>query len=163
MRKDIGVVNWLGLYTQIQREIMRFLKVWQQTVFGPLMTALLFLFVFSVAIGKARPEIFGMPFSHFLAPGIIMMMILQNAFANTSSSIVSGKIHGNIADLLLSPLNAVELTTGYIVGGLARGCMIAFIGFTIISLFLEIPYHSIYAIFYFSVMGSLFMLSLIHI
>ena len=157
MRKDIGMVNWLGLYTQIQREIMRFLKVWQQTVFGPLMTALLFLFVFSVAIGKARPEIFGMPFSHFLAPGIIMMMILQNAFANTSSSIVSGKIHGNIADLLLSPLNAVELTTGYIVGGLARGCMIAFIGFTIISLFLEIPYHSIYAIFYFSVMGSLFM------
>ena len=101
MQKDIGAINWLGLYTQIQREIMRFIKVWQQTVFGPLMTALLFLFVFSVAIGKARPEIFGMPFSHFLAPGIIMMMILQNAFANTSSSIISGKIHGNIADLSL--------------------------------------------------------------
>ena len=86
-----------------------------------------------------------------------MMMILQNAFANTSSSIISGKIHGNIADLLLSPLNAVELTTGYIIGGLARGCIIAFIGFTIISLFLEIPFQSIYAIFYFSIMGSLFM------
>ena len=95
MRKDIGMVNWLGLYTQIQREIMRFLKVWQQTVFGPLMTALLFRFVFSVAIGKANLKYLVCLFT-LLAPGIIMMMILQNAFANTSSSIVSGKIHGNI-------------------------------------------------------------------
>ena len=110
--RKIGLVNWLGLLTLIQREVRRFLKVWQQTVFGPLMTALLFLFVFSVAIGKTRPEIHGMAFSHFLAPGIIMMMILQNAFANTSSSIVSGKIQGNIVDLLLPPLNALEITTG---------------------------------------------------
>ena len=156
-RKEIGLVNWLGLYTQIQREIRRFLKVWQQTVFGPLMTALLFLFVFSVAIGKARPEIFGMPFSHFLAPGIIMMMILQNAFANTSSSIVSGKIQGNIVDLLLPPMNAVELTIGYVAGGVVRGCLIALIGFSIITLFLKIDFYSIFMILYYSLMGSLFM------
>ena len=155
--RKIGLVNWLGLLTLIQREVRRFLKVWQQTVFGPLMTALLFLFVFSVAIGKTRPEIHGMAFSHFLAPGIIMMMILQNAFANTSSSIVSGKIQGNIVDLLLPPLNALEITTGYVVGGVARGGIIAIIGFAIITVFLDISFHSLLAIFYYSIMGSFFM------
>tara|TARA_Y100000590_G_scaffold364139_1_gene422296 strand:- start:52895 stop:53701 length:807 start_codon:yes stop_codon:yes gene_type:complete len=155
--RKIGLVNWLGLKTLILREIRRFLKVWQQTVFGPLMTALLFLFVFSVAIGKARPEIEGMPFSHFLAPGIIMMMILQNAFANTSSSIVSGKIQGNIVDLLMPPLNTVEITTGYVVGGVARGSIIAIIGFVIISFFLRIDIHSFSVMIYYAIMGSLFM------
>lgn len=155
--RKIGRVNWLGLLTLIQREIGRFLKVWQQTVFGPLMTSLLFLFVFSVAIGKARPEIYGMEFSHFLAPGIIMMMILQNSFANTSSSIVSGKVHGIIIDLLLPPLNALEITTGYVVGGLARGLIIATIGFSIITIFLDISFHSLAAVLYYSIMGSLFM------
>ena len=150
--RKIGLVNWLGLKTLILREIRRFLKVWQQTVFGPLMTALLFLFVFSVAIGKARPEIEGMPFSHFLAPGIIMMMILQNAFANTSSSIVSGKIQGNIVDLLMPPLNAVEITTGYIIWGVARGSIIAIIGFIIISIFLMIDIHSFVVIIYYATM-----------
>ena len=86
-----------------------------------------------------------------------MMMILQNSFANTSSSIVSGKVHGIIIDLLLPPLNALEITTGYVVGGLARGLIIATIGFSIITLFLDISFHSLTAVLYYSIMGSLFM------
>jgi ABC-2 type transport system permease protein len=128
-KADLGVrrfghVNWLGLATLMEREVRRFLVVWTQTLAGPLVTAALFFGIFALAIGPSRGEIMGVPFVHFLAPGILMMTIVQNAFANTSSSIVISKVQGNIVDTLMPPLSPLELVLGFMAGGIARGLFV---------------------------------------
>ena len=122
--RRFGRVNWLGLRALAWREVMRFLVVWSQTLAAPLVTAGLFLAVFALAIGPQRGEVLGVPFLHFLAPGILMMTVIQNSFANTSSSVVISKVQGNIVDTLMPPLSAGELVAGYVAGGLARGLLV---------------------------------------
>jgi len=116
--------NWIGLWTLYAREVRRFTKVYTQTVVAPVVTTLLFLAVFALALGQGRPAVHGVPFMEFLAPGLIMMAILQNAFANTSSSIVISKVQGNIVDTLMPPLSAHELTFGIAMGGATRGVVV---------------------------------------
>lgn len=123
--RRFGRVNWLGLYTLALREVMRFVSVWTQTLLAPLVTAALFLLIFSIAIGPNRGEVLGVSFTAFIAPGILMMTVIQNAFANTSSSIVISKVQGNIVDTLMPPLSAGELVIGYLAGGLVRGLAVA--------------------------------------
>ena len=117
----MGRVNWRGLWVLCGRETQRFLKISQQTVAGPMVTTLLFLAVFALALGGTFREVGGRPFLEFLAPGLIVMSVMQNAFANSSSSLLSAKMTGNIVDLLMPPLAPGELLAGFIVGGLARG------------------------------------------
>lgn len=124
-QRRFGRVNWLGLATLARREVMRFLAVWSQTLMAPLITAGLFLAVFALAIGPARGDVMGVPFLQFLAPGILMMTVIQNAFANTSSSIVIAKVQGNIVDTLMPPLSGAELVAGYLAGAVARGIVVA--------------------------------------
>ena len=123
--RRFGRVNWIGLYTLCRRETMRFMSVWQQTIFAPLMTAALFVVVFALALGKGRGEVMGLSYLAFLGPGILMMSVIQNAFANCSSSIISAKMQGNIVDTLMPPLSAGEILTGYLVGALVRSLMVA--------------------------------------
>ncbi|MCV2882938.1 ABC transporter permease [Actibacterium sp. XHP0104] len=123
--RRFGSVNWLGLYTLARREVRRFMAVWNQTVAAPLVTAGLFMTVFALAIGPSRGPVMGVPFVQFLAPGILMMTVIQNAFANTSSSIVSAKVQGNIVDTLMPPLSPLELVLGYTAGGVVRGGLVA--------------------------------------
>ena len=124
-QRRFGRVNWLGLRTLVEREVRRFLNVWTQTVAAPVATSILFMTVFTVAFGARRGEVQGLPFEQFLAPGILMMVVIQNAFANTSSSIMISKIQGNIVDTLMPPLSAGEILTGYITGGVVRGLVCA--------------------------------------
>lgn len=123
--RRFGHVNWLGLLTLIEREVRRFTTVWTQTLLAPLVTSGLFLTIFALAIGARRSDVMGVPFIEFLAPGILTMTVIQNAFANTSSSIVIAKVQGNIVDSLMPPLSAAELVIGYVIGGLARGVIVA--------------------------------------
>lgn len=123
--RRFGRVNWLGMATLAEREVRRFLAVWSQTLMAPLITAGLFLAIFSLAIGPSRGDVMGVPFVQFLAPGILMMTVIQNAFANTSSSIVIAKVQGNIVDTLMPPLSAFELVAGYLAGGVGRGLFVA--------------------------------------
>lgn len=123
--RRFGRVNWLGLYTLARREIMRFMNVWQQTIFAPLMTAGLFVVVFALALGRDRGEVMGLPYMAFLGPGILMMTVIQNAFANTSSSMISAKMQGNIVDTLMPPLSASEILAGYMAGALVRSLIVA--------------------------------------
>lgn len=123
--RRFGRVNWLGLTMLGRREVRRFLAVWQQTILAPLMTAGLFLTVFALAFGQGRSDVMGVPFLNFLAPGILMMTVIQNAFANTSSSIVIAKVQGNIVDTLMPPLAAWEILAGYLIGSLVRALMVA--------------------------------------
>jgi ABC-2 type transport system permease protein len=123
--RRFGRVNWLGLWTLYMREVMRFAKVWGQTLLAPLATAALFVAVFHFALASRRGEIMGIAFEQFLAPGIVMMAVIQNAFANTSSSLVISKVQGNIVDTLMPPLSPAEMLTGYAFGGASRGVAVA--------------------------------------
>ncbi len=123
--RRFGRWNRVGLATLIEREVRRFTAVWTQTLLAPLVTAGLFLAVFALAIGPVRGEVMGVPFIEFLAPGLLMMTVIQNAFANTSSSLMISKVQGNIVDTLMPPLSPAELVIGYIAGGIARGVLVA--------------------------------------
>lgn len=123
--RRFGRVNWLGLWTLCLREIQRFLSVWTQTLLAPLVTAGLFILIFSIAIGPRRGDVMGVDFTTFIAPGILMMTVIQNCFANASSSIIVSKVQGNIVDTLMPPLSAAELVIGYLVGAVARGICVA--------------------------------------
>ncbi|OCX64690.1 multidrug ABC transporter permease [Thioclava sp. SK-1] len=123
--RRFGRVNWLGLASLCWRENRRFLSVWQQTVLAPLITAGLFLVVFALAFGQGRADIMGVPFLNFLAPGILMMTVIQNAFANTSSSLVVAKVQGNIVDTLMPPLAPWELVVGYLAGAIGRSLIVS--------------------------------------
>ncbi len=135
-RRRFGSRNWRGTATLAERETRRFLNVWSQTLAAPLITAGLFLLIFSIAIGPSRPDVMGVPFLQFLAPGILMMTVIQNAFANTSSSLVVAKVQGNIVDTLMPPLSAGELVAGYVAGGVARGAVVAAVMALVAALFL---------------------------
>ncbi|THD76964.1 multidrug ABC transporter permease [Thalassobius vesicularis] len=145
--RRFGRVNWLGLYTLMRREVLRFVVVWSQTLLAPLATAALFLMIFTIAIGTQRGEVMGVPFTHFIAPGIMMMTVIQNAFANTTSSIVISKVQGNIVDTLMPPLSPAELILGYLAGGVARGLLVALAIAAGMYLFLDIKVaHPIWAL-----------------
>ena len=124
--RTIGAMNWLGLYTLYARESRRFMKVWTQTLAAPAVTTILFMVIFSLALGGNGRMIADMPYARFLAPGLIVMAMLQNAFANTSSSILISKVQGNIVDTLMPPLSASELTIGFVLGGVTRGILVGF-------------------------------------
>ncbi|MDQ1901166.1 ABC transporter permease [Paracoccus sp. WLY502] len=125
--RRFGRFNWLGLRTLATREVMRFMAVWQQTIFAPLMTAALFVLIFALAMGQGRGQVMGLPYLVFLGPGILMMTVIQNAFANTSSSITSAKVQGNIVDTLMPPLSAGELLVGYLAGSAARAGLVGLV------------------------------------
>jgi ABC-2 type transport system permease protein len=155
--RRFGRINWLGMKTLYSKEVWRFFKVYMQTLVAPVATAGLFMAVFTFALASRRGEIDGMPFVEFLAPGIVMMAVIQNAFANSSSSIVSGKVQGNIIDVLMPPLSPGELTTAYALGGATRGLCVA-----ALALFLIFPFiglgvvNPIWALF-FAVVGAIIM------
>ena len=117
---SIGVVNWVGLWTLYSREVLRFTKIALQTLVAPMITSVLFLMVFSVAVGDASFA-GNVDFTNFLIPGLVMMSVLQNAFANTSTSLVVSKVQGNIVDLLMPPLGPGELLVGLALAGMTRG------------------------------------------
>lgn len=153
--RRFGRVNWLGLRTLAGREISRFMTVWTQTLLAPMVTAALFLVIFTIAIGPRRGDVMGVSFLWFLAPGILTMTVIQNAFANTSSSIVISKVQGNIVDTLMPPLSGLEILLGYLAGAVARGVFVA-IGLGVgIAIFLGLwPSHPLIALG-FVVLGAL--------
>jgi ABC-2 type transport system permease protein len=120
-------LNLIGLWTLYLKEVRRFLKVPGQTLAAPVVTTLMFLLIFTLALGRSGRVIEGLPFLEFLAPGLVMMAVIQNAFANTSSSILIGKIQGNIVDVLMPPLRTAELMFGIVAGGVSRGLLVAIV------------------------------------
>jgi ABC-2 type transport system permease protein len=122
-------INRVGLMALYMKEVRRFLKVQTQTIWAPAFTTLLFLVIFTVALGREGREVLGVPFASFVAPGLIVMAMMQNAFANSSFSLLSGKMQGTIIDLLMPPLSPGELMTGILAAAITRavavGCTVA--------------------------------------
>jgi ABC-2 type transport system permease protein len=123
--KRFGTINWLGLFTLVLRERKRFSSVWTQTLLAPIVTSILFLSIFSLVLSSRKVGFEAHSYTIFMAPGILMMTVIQNSFANTSSSILISKVQGNIVDTLMPPLSPLEMTLGYMIGGMLRGIFVA--------------------------------------
>ena len=119
-------VNWGGLRTLYIKEVRRFFKVQMQTVWAPAITTLLYLAIFTVALGRGGRTVLGVPFADFIAPGLIVMAMLQNAFANSSFSLLVGKIQGTIVDYLMPPLSTGELIAGLVGASVTRAFLVGF-------------------------------------
>jgi ABC-2 type transport system permease protein len=153
--RQLGAVNWLGLWSLYLKEIRRFAKVATQTIISPLVTTFLYLVIFSLALGRSVQQLGGVSYSEFLVPGLIMMAMAQNAFANTSSSLVISKVQGNIVDLLMPPLNAAELTLGLAAGGLTRGLAVGLTSAVVVRLFLPYGIHDWFFVIFDAAAASL--------
>ena len=149
--------NYLCVFTLFKKEVHRFLKVGIQTVIGPAISSLLFLAVFSLALGRSVNQINNVNLSEFIAPGLIMMTMLQNSFANAASSIGQAKFQGNIVDILMAPLSDFELAAGYILGAVARGLICGLVTFFGILFFVPLSVYSYSALFFYSLMGCMMM------
>ena len=156
--RQFGAVNWLGLWTLYMREVRRFMKVSFQTVLAPVVSSLLFLLVFMFAIGQTRGDVQGAPFVLFLAPGLVMMSILNNAFANSSSSLLISKVQGSVVDFLMPPLSASELTVGFLCGAATRGVLVGVVtGLAMSAVMMAtapMAISNVWAILYFGVSAS---------
>jgi len=151
--RRVGPVNWVGLQTLYTREVMRFLKVHLQTISAPVVTTLLFYVVFALALGGVVRMAGDVPFLQFLGPGLVMMAMVQNAFANTSSSMTIAKMQGNIVDILMPPLSPLELTVGFMAGGITRGILVGAVTAAAIWVFVPLGIHSPLFIVYHGVMA----------
>ena len=140
-------INWVGAYTLYLKETLRFLSVFGQTIVGPIGTSILFLLVISLAIGNDRPNVLGVPYIEFLAPGLIAMQIIQQAFSHSSSSLLMGKVMGNIVDLIGAPLSAGEVSLSIIFASVTRALFISIISVIIFSIMIEIEIKN-YLIFF---------------
>lgn len=156
----IPAVNTIGLRTLIGKEVGRFLNVYTQTIIAPVVTTLLYYAVFALAFGGLKNQMEGIPYLTFLAPGLIMMTMVQNAFANTSSSIVIAKVQGNIVDVLMPPISPAELFIGYMVGGIIRGVIVGAVCAVAVWLTVGIEIHAFWAVIAYAVLGNAMLASL---
>lgn len=153
--EDTERVNRLGLWTLYVREVRRFAKVYNQTVLAPAVTTLLFLAIFALALGGVKQSVDNVPYLEFLAPGLVAMAIAQQAFANTSSSLIIAKVQGNIIDTLMPPLAPMELTVGFAFGGVTRGLLVGAIAAVAISFFVPVRIASAGALGFFALQTAL--------
>ena len=148
-------VNWIGVQTLYLREVRRFWKVGAQTVAAPVVTTLLYMLVFVVALKGARPPLHGTPFAEFVAPGLIMMAILNNAFANASSSLIQAKIMGTSTDFLTPPLSPLELTIGFSLGAATRGVVVGLVTAVCVMPFAKLGVANVFSIVWFALTAVL--------
>lgn len=150
-------INWFGAFTLLKKETLRFLKVYHQTLFSPVINIILFLAVFSLSVGHQIETINGIDFKIFMSAGLIMMAAMQNAFANSSSSFVMGRVMGNIVDYLMPPLGAIELLFAFTFGAVLRGICVAIVAFAVISIFVTLPIHSFFAVIFYLIFSCMFL------
>ncbi|HWE47661.1 MAG TPA: ABC transporter permease [Caulobacteraceae bacterium] len=161
--RNYASVNWTGLWTLYAREVRRFMKVWTQTLAAPVITALLYMMIFVVAVGGNRVIVIDgvrIPFGEFVGPGLAMMSILNNAFANASSSLIQAKIMGTAPDFLTPPLSPLELTLGFGLGAATRGVVVGLVAVAAVwpfSHFSHLAFGNLWAIVFFSLGASMVM------
>ena len=154
--RDYAGFNWTGFATLYLKEVRRFWKVGMQTVAAPVVTTLLYMMVFVVAVGATREPVEGVAFGTFVAPGLIMMAILNNAFANASSSLLQSKMMGLTSDFMTPPLSALEQVLAFTLGAATRGVVVgAVTAITILFLpFTDLTVAHPWAVIYFAVIAS---------
>lgn len=129
---------WIAFYTIVRKEVVRIFRIWKQTLLPPVITQTLYFLVFGTFIGSRISEIEGQPYVAFIVPGLVMMVVIQNAFANTVSSFFGAKFMHNIDEILVSPTPNSVMLSGYVLGGVLRGIITGFLVF-LVSLFFAHP------------------------
>lgn len=152
--RRFGAVNWIGFAALYSKEVRRYLKVVAQTVLAPVVTTLLYIVVFVIALAGARPAVDGVPYPEFLAPGLIMMAVLSNAFQNSSSSLMIAKMQGTNVDFLMPPLGATELTLAFVLGAATRGAVVAVATALTLLPFIDLGPHHVWAVLYYGLMAG---------
>jgi ABC-2 type transport system permease protein len=144
-------IRFVTLYI---KELRRFTKIPGQTILAPAATTLLFMVIFSTAIGNSRNEYILTDFKSFLFPGLIMMTIIQNAFMNNSSSLLMSKVQGNIVDLLMPPISNFQIIVSFILVGVTRGLTVAIAAAILMLPFVQIEIYSFTVVLFFAVISS---------
>ena len=156
--RGFGIMNWMGLATLYKKEVKRFLKVGPQTLLAPVISNLLYMTVFVLAFLPFRSgSSDSLEFVAFLAPGLVMLGILNNAAANSSSSIMTGKMMGSITDVLMPPLSYFELALGWISGAATRGILVAIVTSIALSFFAPMIPVKIWAVLFFGISAAFMM------
>ncbi len=155
-QKLIRNVNWVGLWALYMKEVRRFIKVQLQTIWAPAITTLLYLIIFTVALGTVKPQVLGVPFADFIAPGLIIMGMMQNAFANSSFSLLVGKIQGTIIDYLMPPLSNAELLAALVAASVTRAVLVGGTIWLAMALWPDVNVTPVHfgAVLWFGLMGS---------
>jgi ABC-2 type transport system permease protein len=155
--RRLGRMNFIGLLTLVRKEVGRFTNVYIQTILAPMIMTLLFYTVFAVAFGGEARMVGDIPYMTFLVPGLVMMSMAQNAFANTSSSLMISKVQGNIVDILMPPLSPFEILLGYVAAGVVRGMIVGAACLAVMMVFRPIMPDSFSFIFFYALLGTLLM------
>lgn len=142
-----------GPWTLFKKELLRFWRVSFQTVAAPVMTALLYLLVFSHVL-EGRVQVHGVNYTSFLIPGLIMMSVLQNAFANSSSSLIQSKVMGNLVFVLLTPISYLEFFLAFLAAAIARGLVVGLGIYLVVILFIDLPIIHPLLVLVFTILGS---------
>jgi len=150
-------VNALGAWTLFTREVRRFLKVKMQTIVTPALTAMLYLVIFRYAMGNRQVPGMAVDYFTFLVPGLAMMAMLQNAFANTSSSIIMGKVMGMHIYLLMAPLSAIEVVAAFLAAAVVRALVVAVVFLAVLSPFVDLHLLHPGVILIYGICGSIIM------
>ncbi|WP_017669345.1 ABC transporter permease [Sandarakinorhabdus sp. AAP62] len=160
----IARLNTEGLKTLYLKEVRRFFKVQLQTIWAPAVTTLMFLVIFAVALGRGEVLILGVPYADFLGPGLIVMGMIQNSFANTSSSILVAKVQGSIIDVLMPPLSPGELMLAWVGGALTRAWLVGLAVWAVMAVApgVHVAVRDPLLVVYFGTMGAI-MLALLGI
>ena len=133
---------WIAFMTIVIREVRRFLRIWPQTIIPPVVTMALFFLIFGNVIGSRIGSMQGLPYSQFVAPGLIMLSVITNSYGNVVSSFYGSKFQRNIEELMVSPTPNFIILTGYIVGGMARGLLVGLIVSLVSLLFTDLSIFS---------------------
>lgn len=158
--RQLGACNWVGIVTLVQKEVGRFMNVYMQTIVAPVITLLMFFTVFTLSFKQHIGDTTGVSGMLFLAPGLLMMTMIQNAFANPSSSLIIAKVQGNIVDILMPPLAAWEILTGMMIGALLRCFIIGGLGYVMMKFIMPIHIENMGLVLGFAVLGNVLMASL---
>ncbi len=155
----IQKINWIGLKTLYMKEVRRFFKVQTQTIWAPAITTMLFLVIFTVALGRGGKEVLGVNFATFVAPGLIVMGMMQNAFANSSFSFLAGKLQGTIIDFLMPPLTELELLIAMTSAAVTRAILVGLALTLAMALWPQVDLSMAHpwAVMWFGLMGSYFL------
>ena len=143
-----------GVYTLFKKEVLRFWRVAFQTIASPVITALLYLLIFSHVL-EGRVQVYDdVPYTAFLIPGLIMMSLLQNAFANSSSSLVQSKVMGNIIFVLLTPLTYLQFFLAFLAAAIVRGLIVGLSIYLVALFFVDLPLVHVAWVIAFAILGS---------
>lgn len=154
LRRPPGFVPWLPFVTLLKKEVLRFLRVSFQTLLAPIVTASLYLFVFGATLGERLSVVEGFSYAQFVVPGLVLMGVISNSFANTSSSVFISRYLGSFVDLLVTPITAWQFILAYTLAAMLRGLLVGSAVWGISTLFVDLPWRHPFAALLMAAMAS---------